>query len=187
MEFEIRTNRSSAQGRMPLRNERAEYLQLMKQGLSNNETCRIVGINPKTGRRWRNGRNASEVRAAAPPIDSVVPLADPSRYLVASDRVHIADRLRENATVRTIASELGRSPSTISREIRRNRHPTSGCYRPYAAQTRADARKPRPKIGKITANPELWQFIQERLGLRWSPEQICQTLRRQFRTRTRCR
>lgn len=80
MEFEIRTNRSSAQGRMPLRNERAAYLQLMKQGLSNNETCRIVGINPKTGRRWRNGRNASEVSAAAPPIDSVVPLAGPSRY-----------------------------------------------------------------------------------------------------------
>lgn len=180
MEFEIRTNRSSAQGRIPLRNERAAYLQLMKQGLSNNEACRIVGINPKTGRRWRNGRNASGVSAAAAPIDSVVPLAGPSRYLVASDRVHIADRLRENATVRTIAFELGRSPSTISREIRRNRHPTSGCYRPYAAQTRADARKPRPKTGKITANPQLWQFIQERLGLRWSPEQICQTLRRQF-------
>ncbi|WP_372027972.1 IS30 family transposase (plasmid) [Rhodococcus sp. NyZ502] len=165
---------------MPLRNERAAYLQLMKQGLSNNEACRIVGINPKTGRRWRNGRNASGVSAAAPPIDSVVPLAGPSRYLVASDRVHIADRLRENATIRTIAFELGRSPSTISREIRRNRHPISGDYRPFAAQTRADARKPRPKIGKITANPQLWQFIQERLGLRWSPEQICQTLRRQF-------
>lgn len=77
--------------------------------------------------------------------------------------------------MRTIAAELGRSPSTISREIRHNgtvdprgvRH-----HRPYAAQARADARRPRPKPGKISQNPRLRDFIQHHLDLRWSPEQI---------------
>ncbi|MEV6940409.1 IS30 family transposase, partial [Streptomyces sp. NPDC051132] len=106
--------------------------------------------------------------------------AKPSRYLGESDRIHIADRLREKATIRQIAAELGRAPSTISREIRRNRHPVSGQYRPHAAQARAVARRPRPKPGKIGLNPELRDFIQRRLTLRWSPEQICHALRRRF-------
>ncbi|MFG3310325.1 IS30 family transposase [Streptomyces wuyuanensis] len=148
--------------------------------MSNTEACRVVGINPKTGRRWRNGRNASGRNKAAPPIHAVVPPAAPSRYLSEADRIHIADRLREKATVRAIAAELGRAPSTVSREIRRNRHPGSGAYRPHAAQARADARRPRPKPGKIAQNPVLRDFIQDHLTLRWSPEQICQALRAQF-------
>ncbi|MEU1461310.1 IS30 family transposase, partial [Streptomyces sp. NPDC005727] len=48
------------------------------------------------------------------------------------------------------------------------------------AQARADARRPRPKPGKISRNPELREFIQHRLRLRWSPEQVCQALRAQF-------
>ena len=146
----------------------------MQQGVSNAEACRIVGINRRTGKRWRNGRNPSGRHKAAPPIRSVVPPSVPSRYLREDERIHIADRLREKATIRAIAAELGRSPSTISREIRRNRHPGNGQYRPYAAQARADARRPRPKPGKIGQNPELracdpgpaWTQ-------RWSPEQIC--------------
>uniref|UniRef100_UPI003899B79E IS30 family transposase n=1 Tax=Streptomyces kebangsaanensis TaxID=864058 RepID=UPI003899B79E len=152
----------------------------MQQGLSNKEACRIVGINEKTGRRWRNGRSADRRQKAAPPIHLVVPPSGPSRYLREEERIHIADRLREKATIRVIAAELGRSPSTISREIRRNRHPANGQYRPHAAQARADARRPRPKPGKIGQNPELRAFIQDRLDLRWSPEQICQALRAQF-------
>ncbi|MFE7261374.1 IS30 family transposase [Streptomyces sp. NPDC057592] len=152
----------------------------MQQGLSNKEACRVVGINEKTGRRWRNSRSADRRQKAAPPIHVVVPPSGPSRYLREGDRIYIADRLREKATVRAIAGELGRSPSTISREIRRNRHPGNGQYRPHAAQARADARRPRPKPGKISQNPELRDFIQDRLNLRWSPEQICQALRTQF-------
>ncbi|MBB6420143.1 IS30 family transposase [Streptomyces sp. AK010] len=109
-----------------------------------------------------------------------MPPSGPSRYLREDDRIYIADRLREKATMRAIAAELGRSPSTISREIRRNRHPGNGQYRPHAAQAREDARRPRPKPGKVSQNPELRDFIQDRLHLRWSPEQICQALRTQF-------
>jgi IS30 family transposase len=99
------------------------------------------------------------------------------------ERIYIADRLREKAGVRQIAAELDRSPSTISREIRRNcTVGTRGLwhYRPHAAQARADARRPRPKPGKIRQNSELRTFVQDRLDLRWSPEQICQALRAQF-------
>ncbi|MEJ8670562.1 IS30 family transposase [Streptomyces sp. MS1.AVA.1] len=153
------------------------------------EAARAVGINLRTGKRWRNGRNASGRSRAAPPVNAVVPPPDaatpsaPSRYLDEADRIHIADRLREKATVRAIAAELGRSPSTVSREIRRNRHPTNGQYRPHAAQARADARRPRPKPGKIGQNPQLRDFIQDRLMLRWSPEQISHALRRHFADR----
>lgn len=72
--------------------------------------------------------------------------------------------------MRAIAAEPGRSPSTISREIRHNCHPGSGIYRPHAAQARADARRPRSKTGKIRQNPELRDFIQDHLDIRWSPE-----------------
>uniref|UniRef100_UPI003F4A2C96 helix-turn-helix domain-containing protein n=1 Tax=Streptomyces sp. bgisy130 TaxID=3413788 RepID=UPI003F4A2C96 len=141
MDFEVR-DRSVNRGRRSLTEERRVYLQLMRQGVSNAEACRIVGINLRTGKRWRNGRAPSGRNVGAPPITAVAPLDGPSRFLREADRIHIADRLREKATVRAIAAELGRSPSTISREIRRNRHPGSGRYRPHAAQARANARRP---------------------------------------------
>ncbi|MGW3661531.1 IS30 family transposase, partial [Streptomyces sp. NPDC005151] len=140
-----------------------------------------VGIDVRTGKKWRNGSHAHiGKKKAAPPIYQEAPPSGPSRYLREADRIHIADRLREKATVRAIAAELGRSPSTVSREIRRNRHPGNGQYRPHAAQARADARRPRPKTGKIGQNPELRDFIQDHLTLRWSPEQICNALRTRF-------
>ncbi|MEV7347280.1 IS30 family transposase, partial [Streptomyces sp. NPDC093544] len=182
MDFKIREIRT-AQGPKKLLLEREEYFRLMQQGLSTKEACRIVGINTKTGRRWRNGRSADRRQKVAPPIHAVVPPSGPSRYLCEADRIHIADRLREKASVRAIAAELGRSPSTISREIWRNRtNGTRGLwhYRPYAAQARADARRPRPKPGKIGQCIRLQDYIQERLERRWSPEQIAHQLRRDF-------
>ncbi len=181
MDFEIRKVRT-AQGRKKLRHEREEYFRLMQLGYSNKEACRVVGINLRTGREWRNGRTSPN-RTVPPALAPRTPRSTASRYLREDERIHIADRLREKATIRAIAAELGRSPSTVSREIRRNR--TIGTrgqrhYRPHAAQARADARRPRPKPAKIGQNPELRDFIQEHLTRRWSPEQICNALRRQF-------
>lgn len=179
MDFDVRKDRKP-QGRKKLTRERAAYFQLMQQGYSSSEACRIVGIDRRTGKKWRNGTHASGGRKALPPMNQEPAPSGPSRYLREADRIHIADRLREKATVRAIAAELGRSPSTVSREIRRNRHPVNGQYRPHAAQARADARRPRPKPGKIGQNPQLRDFIQNHLDIRWSPEQICQALRAQF-------
>jgi IS30 family transposase len=77
-------------------------------------------------------------------------------------------------------AELGRAPSTVSREVRRNAHPGSGAYRPHAAQQRAEARRTRPKPSKIGSSPELREYIAARLGRKWSPEQVCQALRKDF-------
>jgi IS30 family transposase len=177
MDFEVR-DRSVNQGRRRLTREREAYLALVGQGVGSQEACRIVGINTRTGKRWRNGRNPTgrEVGAARIAASRSVP----GRYLNEDERLHIADRHRERATVRQIAAELGRDPSTISRELRRNAHPVSGDYRPHAAQARAEARRPRPKISKIAAGAALRQAVQDGLDLKWSPEQIVRRLRRDF-------
>ncbi|GLY26633.1 IS30 family transposase [Micromonospora sp. NBRC 101691] len=96
------------------------------------------------------------------------------------ERIVIADLWRAGRSVRSIAVELGRDPSTVSREVRRNAHPGSGDYRPHAAQARADARRARPKTGKLAVNPRLRQAVQDGLDRRWSPEQIVRRLRRDF-------
>ena len=179
MDFEIRADRSP-RGKRLVR-ERAAYFDLVQRGVSSKEACRIVGVNPRTGKVWRNGRNPSRGHAGAAPITR--PLAAPggsSRYLREDERIYIADRLREQATIRAIAGELGRAPSTISREVRRNAHPRTGVYRPHAAQARADARRPRPKVSKLAAHPWLRQVVQDGLDARWSPEQIVRRLRRDF-------
>nr|WP_189718683.1 IS30 family transposase [Streptomyces chryseus] len=155
----------------------------MRQGYSNREACRIVGINLRTGKRWRNGWHSPPTGKPKPPITVEASAPGPSRYLREEDRIHIADRLREKASIRTIAAELGRSPSTISREIRRNGALWRGAqwtYRPHAAHRRAEQRRPRPKPGKIGQNGGLREFIQDHLTLRWSPEQICHALRARF-------
>ncbi|MFD5065988.1 MULTISPECIES: IS30 family transposase [unclassified Streptomyces] len=198
MDFEVRTDRRP-QGPRKLVREREEYLRLVDLGIGNTEACRIVGVNLRTGRRWLYGRQASGKNKPAPPLvepdwpwQYTEPLpppeaepepAGPSRYLSESDRIHIADRLRERASIRTIAAELDRSPSTISREVRRNRTVLPDgrwYYRPHAAQRRANKRRPRPKVSKIGQNPELRDFIQEHLARHWSPEQICHALSRRF-------
>ncbi len=182
MHFQIREDRTQ-RGPRKLSAERAAYLQLMQQGYSNAEACRLVGIDKRTGRKWRNGRRADGRTKAAPPIHKVVPPAGPSRYLCEAERIRIADLHREGKSARAIAAELGRDHSTISREIRRNgtvdprgkRH-----YRPHAAQTRADARRPRPRPTKIALNPEPRAKVQDLLDERWSPEQVSRRLKRDF-------
>ncbi|MFH8386272.1 helix-turn-helix domain-containing protein [Kitasatospora sp. NPDC018058] len=126
MDFEIRRDRKPQGGRK-LRAERAEYFRLVDQGYSNKEASRLVGVHERTGREWRNGRmDPNRFRAPARFERAPATVSGPSRYLSEDERIHIADRLREKATVRVIAAELGRSPSTVSREIRRNCHQGSG-------------------------------------------------------------
>jgi IS30 family transposase len=102
------------------------------------------------------------------------------RYLSEDDRVRIADLRRAGLGVRAIAAVLGRSPSTVSKELRRNCEPGSGQYRPFAAQRLAARRRARPGRGKLNADPVLRQFVAGRLEKRWSPEQISQALRAEF-------
>ena len=102
-----------------------------------------VGINRKTGCRWRYGRSvrnaAGEVLHYAPVKITPAKPRSP-RYLSEDERIVIADLLRAGQTVRAIALELGRSPSTVSREIRRNSD-AHARYRPtHAEQARESPR-----------------------------------------------
>ncbi|ADI03682.1 putative transposase [Streptomyces bingchenggensis BCW-1] len=76
MDFEIR-DRSVNRGRRALTEERRVYLQLMQQGVSHREACRIVGLNYRTGKRWRNGRAPSGKDVGASPITTVAPPPGP--------------------------------------------------------------------------------------------------------------
>jgi IS30 family transposase len=96
------------------------------------------------------------------------------------ERVHIADLHRLGCSTRVIARKLGREPSTISRELRRNADPVTGSYRPFTAHRRALGRRPRPRPGKLAADVELRTMVQQLLDRWWSPEQISHELRRRF-------
>ena len=102
------------------------------------------------------------------------------RYLSEDDRVGIADLRGAGFGVRAIAAQLGRSPSTVSRELRRNRDAGSGQYRPLGAQRLAARRRARPGRGKLLRDQVLREFVADRLAARWSPEQVSQALRGEF-------
>jgi IS30 family transposase len=80
-----------------------------------------------------------------------------------------------------IARELGRHPSTISRELVRNGTVRAGgSYRAVNAQSKADRAARRPKPGKLAARARLRDQVQDRLRQRHSPEQIARRLRSEF-------
>jgi len=88
------------------------------------------------------------------------------RYLSFTEREEIALLRVRGCGVRATARELGRSPSTISRELRRNAATRSGAfeYQASTAQWHADRRSWRPKPAKLAVNPELRHYVQDRLS-----------------------
>lgn len=120
---------------------------MLAHGVSNAEACRLAGINRRTGTRWRYGRqvrNSAGVVVHYPPV-KIKELGPRSpRYLSERERISIADLLSVGVTVRGIAAELGRAPSTVSREIRRNSD-LDGRYRPHHAERAARLRASKPR------------------------------------------
>lgn len=156
---------------------------MIARGVANAEACRIVGVNRRTGKRWRHGRTITTSngrRLHYPPVINSRHREISARYLSEDERVRIADLHRAGYGVRAIAVAVARSAATVSRELRRNTDPTSGQYRPFTAQRLAIERRARPGRGKLVRDPGLRQFVADRLGQRWSPEQICQALRQEF-------
>jgi transposase, IS30 family len=99
------------------------------------------------------------------------------RYLDREERYELA-RLREaGLSMRQIAVRTGRSPSTISRELRRNADPRSGQYQPERAERLAWERQRRPKPSRLSGHPVLRAAVQYRLDRRYSPEQACGRLK----------
>jgi transposase, IS30 family len=153
------------------------YWQLIMDGIGTVEACRRVGITRKTGYRWR------AERGGLPPL-RVAEGERGQRYLSLSERQRMAALRRCGLGVRAIARELGRSPSTVSRELRRNRRPHDvGGYDGGLAHHRARERARRPRAGRLARDPVLRALVQAKLELEWSPEQIAAWLRRDYPAR----
>lgn len=87
-----------------------------------------------------------------------------------SDREEISRGIAQGLSLRKIAFQLSKSPSTISREVRRNGGLES--YRAVDADKAAWKRALRPKACKLGSNPKLCKVIGDKLKQKWSPEQI---------------
>lgn len=122
----------------------------------------------------QSGASESFIRLLITEAGGVFPVCHDysDRFLSVTERWEIARLLDQSHGVREIARRLGRSASTVSREIRRNHNPRTGRYHPGHAMMLAHQRQRRPKPRKLVLDSRLRQEVQDRLDLNHSPEQI---------------
>jgi IS30 family transposase len=125
------------------------------------------------------GRAAEEWFRRAGGVKGNGPGPVSGRVLSLAEREEIAVGVAAGEPLRVIAARLGRAPSTVSREVRRNR-PQRGGYRAVAAQAQAEFRARRPKTARLAGDGRLRGWVQGKLERNWSPEQISATLKEQF-------
>src|SRR4051794_18062542 len=146
-------------GRPPAgrREHRVRFWEAIARGASTVDASAEAGVLWSVGVRWLR-------KAGGMPPLTLAPVS--GRYLSFEEREEIAVLLAGNCGVREIARQLGRAPSTISRELQRNAAVRTGRpqYRASTAQTHADRRARRPKPAKLAVNPELRRYVQDRLA-----------------------
>src|SRR6266700_5041745 len=159
--------RLDAAGRLPMRSpgrppvarreERQRFWLAIAKGMPGEDAGIVAGVSAVVGTRWF--RDSGGIR----PV-SLAPLS--GRYLSFAEREEIAILRARGCGVREIARRTGRSPSTISRELRRNAATRGGRleYRATTAQWHADGRARRPKTAKLAANQVLREYVQDRLA-----------------------
>ncbi|HEY5249517.1 MAG TPA: IS30 family transposase [Dermatophilaceae bacterium] len=92
-----------------------------------------------------------------------------------AEREEISRGLAEGRSLRVIAAGIGRPASTVCREVARNGG--RGRYRAARAETRALSKGRRPRVAKLAVAGPLRRVVEDRLGVRWSPQQISGWLR----------
>jgi IS30 family transposase len=147
-------------GRPPAgrREHRVRFWDAVARGASSVDAAVEAGVSAVVGVRWF--REAGGMRPSA--IRSSLS----GRYLSFAEREEIALLRAQKYGVREIARRLVRSPSTISRELRRNAGTRTGSlvYRASTAQWHADRRARRAKPAKLAVNAELRRYVQDRLS-----------------------
>jgi transposase, IS30 family len=139
------------------REDRVRFWEAIARGASSDDAAVEAGVSSPVGARWF--RHAGGM----PPI-SLAPLS--GRYLSFSEREEIAILRAQKHGVREIACRVGRSPSTISRELRRNASTRDYAvpYRATTAHWHAERRASRPKVAKLAVNDALRAYVQDRLA-----------------------
>lgn len=172
-------------GRRPQSAKRQRFMELRARGWSILAAAREVGVSRTAGNNWSRGykiyRHGQVVKTVAP-LDRLLVRQISARFLSLEERIVIADLRHAGMTVRGIAVQTGRAPSTISRELRRNAR-ARGPYRPFEAHTKAAGRRARHPKSRLETNIELRRIVGEGLAVRWSPAQISRHLRGKFPAR----
>jgi IS30 family transposase len=146
-------------GRPPVarREHRQRFWQEIACGATSEDAGVRAGVSPAVGSRWFREAGGMPPSRFQPPT---------GRYLSFAEREEIAILRAYRYGVREIAKHVGRSPSTISRELRRNAATRGGqlVYRAVIAQWHRDRRAARPKAAKLASNPRLREYVQDRLS-----------------------
>ena len=173
---------------------RGRYDELRAGGVSRREAATQVGVHIRTAADWDKGIRKignSRLRPDGRKIDYNTGMItdrdtadEPSlarlearlhpRFLTLTDREQIADLHREGASLREIGRRLGRTASTIKREV--DTYSVRGVYRPHQAHRAWATSRSRPKASKLAAAGPLRDYVSGKLALQWSPEQICHSL-----------
>jgi len=141
--------------------------------------------------RWQKGdslhqiarlfdRNHSAIQGILAPTGGIrpAPRCRSRLALTLAEREEISRAVVAGHSMRSITVQLGRAPSTISREIKRNGG--QSCYRASQADQSAWDRGRRPKACKLAQNRTLARIVAGKLQRRWSPQQIAGWLKRTY-------
>lgn len=184
---------------------REEFLRLRAEGLTRAEARKRVGADARSATDWDKGitiinrgrvyPDGRIVRYPAPIMDgvperrtraiggsvdlNVIEKVIHPRYFSLIEREQLQDLRRSGIPIRQIATAMGRAPSTISRELKRNTASTRG-YMPHTAHRLSVRRRARPRPPKLVANVELRSYVQAKLKKKWSPQQISNRMMKEF-------
>jgi IS30 family transposase len=153
-------------GRKPKPAEvRAKSFTARASGATLKQAAQAAGVSRSAGHYWLAQSGGVRPRVRQP---------RPALRLSLEEREMISRGLAQKKTFTAIAVDLGRSVSTVSREVARN----SGVigYRAARADRLATARTARPRAGKLADEPGLRLYLEDKLALRWSPEPISERL-----------
>src|SRR6476620_7937891 len=143
------------------REDRRRFWASIAAGLSSEDAAMGVGVSQPVGFRWfreAGGMPPSHLSRSSKPLSG--------RYLSFAEREEIALLRAQGHGRREVARRLGRAPSTISRELRRNAATRGGGleYRATTAQWHAERSARRPKPTKLALNTTLRTYVEERLA-----------------------
>ncbi|WP_138918108.1 IS30 family transposase, partial [Gordonia effusa] len=166
--------------------------------MSRREAAAEIGVNIRTAGDWDKGiRKVGNARlhpdgrrvdyttgmtthrqAAGQPSLARLEATLHPRFLTLADREQIADLHREGHSLREVGRRLGRSASTIKREI--DAYSVKDVYRAHCAHRAWTRSRSRPKESKLTRTGPLRDYVADKLQDQWSPEQVCHALREEF-------